>query len=161
MIKNKKVLFFGGVFSQWFKSPMEIDGITYNCCEQYMMYRKAIMFGDEDRSLQIIRSKDPKYQKKVGRQVEGFDINIWNSVCKDIVFRANMTKFTQNLTLQDELLKYDYDNIFVEASPYDKVWGIGLDANNPKAWDEETWEGTNWLGEQITKVRDSLITTLS
>ena len=161
MIKNKKVLFFGGVFSQWFKTQFEIDGITYNCCEQYMMYRKAIIFGDEDRSLQIIRSKDPKTQKKIGRQVEGFNPSVWNSVCKDIVFRANMAKFTQNLNLQDELLKYDYDHIFVEASPYDKIWGIGLDATNPKAWDEETWEGTNWLGEQITNVRNSLVTTLS
>jgi ribA/ribD-fused uncharacterized protein len=44
----------------------------------------------------------------------------------------------------------------VEASPEDKIWGIGLRESDPRAWDKSTWQGTNWLGEAIMRVRQKL-----
>ena len=71
------------------------------------------------------------------------------------MFQGNYAKFTQN----PDLLKTLIDTIgttLVEASPYDKVWGIGLAEDDPKALNRETWEGTNWLGEVLTDLRTYL-----
>ena len=46
---DRFVLFWNGPFSQWYPSKFTIDGIEYNCCEQYMMAKKALMFGDAER----------------------------------------------------------------------------------------------------------------
>lgn len=157
MIKNNFYLFWGGIYSQWYEAPMTINGVEYNCCEQYMMAMKAVLFEDDDILKQIMDTTDPKKQKSLGRKVKNFNQSKWESICKDIVFVANMNKFRQNPQLQADMLMQP-DNIeWVEASPYDKIWGIGLGADNKLAWDKDTWQGTNWLGEAITKVRDILI----
>lgn len=157
IIKNNMLLFWGGIFSQWFRANITIDGITFNCNEQYMMYKKALLFGDYDVAKKVLKISDPKEQKKLGREVKNFNKNTWEAVCKDIVFRANWAKFTQNEDLYTDLMSYDENVIFVEASPKDKIWGIGLGENDPRAADKSQWLGTNWLGEAITNVRDSLI----
>jgi predicted NAD-dependent protein-ADP-ribosyltransferase YbiA (DUF1768 family) len=38
----------------------------------------------------------------------------------------------------------------------DKIWGIGLGAQNPKAWSKSTWKGQNLLGEALMVVREQL-----
>lgn len=157
MIKNNFYLFWGGIYSQWYEAEMSIDGQVYNCCEQYMMAKKAELFSDEVALEKILKTSDPKKQKKFGREVKNFDKSIWENVCRDIVYEANFNKFAQNEKLLKDMLSHSQDIIWVEASPYDKIWGIGLLADDERAWNRETWQGTNWLGEAITKVRDSLI----
>lgn len=157
MIKNDFVLFWSGPYSQWHMAPITIDGVVYNCNEQYMMAQKAKIFKDQVAYDDIMESSDPANQKQAGRRVRGFDPDIWNAVCRDIVFRANYAKFTQN----EELFRTLMDPIndgkeFVEASKYDKIWGIGLVSTDPLSWDKSTWQGTNWLGIAITEVRDGL-----
>lgn len=46
-------------FSQWWRSDFVIDGVSYNCAEQYMMAQKALLFGDEDVYRQIMRQNEP------------------------------------------------------------------------------------------------------
>lgn len=157
MIKNNFYLFWGGIYSQWYKAPMTISGVEYNCCEQYMMAMKATLFEDTEMLEAIMASTYPQEQKALGRKVKNFDQNKWEAICKDIVFIANMNKFRQNPNLLDDLILQDESIEWVEASPYDTIWGIGLKANDKLAWDKSTWKGTNWLGEAITKVRDILI----
>ena len=149
------VLFWGGCFSQWYKADMVIDGVSYNCCEQYMMASKASFFGDEEICKQIMSTKDPKKQKALGRKVCNFDAAKWDSVCRDIVYRANYAKFNQNEDCFKELMETG-DKTIVEASPYDKIWGIGLAEDDPRALDRNQWQGTNWLGEAIMKVREKI-----
>ena len=48
------------------------------------------------------------------------------------------------------------DSILVEASPVDKIWGIGLAADNPDAQNPLKWKGQNMLGFALMEVRDEL-----
>ena len=154
-MSEKFTFFYGGPASQWAASTFAIDGVKYNCAEQYMMAQKAILF-DDAAALQIIMNTDnPKIQKAAGRTVKGFDKILWEQNAKLFVYRANLAKFTQNGEFLEWLLATDGTTL-VEASPWDKIWGIGLDASDPKAKDRLTWEGTNWLGEIITQVREDL-----
>ena len=153
MTTDKFVFFYGGVFSQWFYHDMEIDGITYNCAEQYMMAMKAKTFNDTASLTKIMASYDPKEQKAIGRQVKDFDPDMWNCVAKNYVYRANLEKFSGDLK---QYLLETGDRELVEASPYDKIWGIGLAMDNKNLTDKTKWQGTNWLGETLMKVRETL-----
>lgn len=152
-ITDKYVFFYGGVFSQWFEHEMLIDDVYYNCAEQYMMAMKAKTFGDTHTLGQIMATHDPSRQKALGRAVANFDPHVWNDVCKDFVYKANLAKFSGEL--KDELMKTG-DREIVEASPTDKIWGIGLTVWDDKALDKANWQGTNWLGECIMQVRETL-----
>ena len=155
MITEKYVFFWNGVFSQWYPSKFVIEGVEYNCCEQYMMSQKALLFNDLEINKMIMYSKSPDEQKGFGRRVKGFDKDKWEAVCREIVFDANMAKFSQNPKMLEELMDTK-DLEIVEASPYDKIWGIGLHETDPKALDKSQWQGTNWLGEAIMSVREKL-----
>lgn len=154
---SKYVLFWAGPFSQWYPSTFKIDGVTYNCAEQYMMAKKARLFGDSKSRGKIMKTSSPKKQKHLGRSVSNFDTGKWNSVAREIVFKGNVAKFSQNKDLKKILLDTG-NKTLVEASPYDRVWGIGLAADDPNATKPSNWRGTNWLGEVLMRVRNELRT---
>jgi len=149
---DKYILFYGGIFSQWYKSDFTIGDITYSSAEQYMMANKADVFNDSDSLKEIMATDDPRRQKAIGRKVKGFEPEKWNEVAKRVVLAANVNKFTASQELKKAILSTG-NKIIVEASPYDKIWGIGLAPDDPKALDESTWEGTNWLGEAVMEAR--------
>lgn len=149
------VLFWDGWPSQWAESPFVMEGVEYNCCEQFMMAEKARVFGDQAAALSILATRSPAAQKALGRKVAGFDEKVWNGVCRGIVYCGNLAKFTQNEAL-GELLMATGDRTIVEASPEDRIWGIGLRPNDPDAQDPAKWRGRNWLGAAIVQVRDEL-----
>jgi ribA/ribD-fused uncharacterized protein len=142
-------------FGQWTESPFVIGDIFYNCAEQFMMAEKARLFDDREIELQILQAMEPRKQKKLGQQVTGFRDDLWMVNRCDIVFRGNMAKFTQNPSLREVLLQTG-DRQLVEASPLDKIWGIGLAANDPQAYDPCQWLGENLLGMVLERVRDHL-----
>lgn len=142
-------------FSNWHPSKIEYGGITFNCSEQLYMYRKAIFFNDVEIAHEIVATKSPREQKALGRKVKNFDATSWNEVAKDIMYEVNKLKYEQNEKLMDQLLQTD-DTEIVEASPYDKIWGIGMDENHPNVEDKTKWEGTNWLGEVLTSLREDI-----
>ena len=148
-------MFWGGPFSQWCPSRFNIDGRSFNCAEQYMMWSKATLFGNDEKATQILDSGSPREQKALGRQVSNFDTDRWNQVACYYVYKGNLAKFTQNPDLLQDLLD-TYPLTLVEASPYDKIWGIGLDAKDPRAYDRSTWLGTNWLGQVLTDLRNHI-----
>lgn len=148
------VFFYGGPFSQWHRSKFTLDGVTYNTAEQYMMAMKADYFGDADTLAKILKSKDPSEQKALGRQVSNFDAEAWNAVSRGFVYKANMAKFSDPALKQ--IILSTGNKELVEASPYDKIWGIGLGQDNDDRFDKTKWRGTNWLGEVLMKVRKDL-----
>ena len=154
--KEEFAFFWGGTMSQWAKSDFTIDGIKFNTCEQYMMYKKAMLFGDQATADKILEAKSPREQKQLGREVSPYDDAKWVSVCREVVYDANVAKFSQNPEMKKELM-FTAGKTLVEASPHDKRWGIGLAADNPLAKDRKTWKGDNWLGEAIERVREDMI----
>lgn len=149
-------LFWHGIFSQWHACRFEVDGVTYVSAEQYMMARKAELFGDEETRVAIMQATSPKEQKALGRQVKHFVADRWNAVARDIVYQGNLAKFRQNPELREALFATTGTTL-VEASPYDTIWGIGRGENDPRARNRETWNGTNWLGEVLDRVRVDLL----
>lgn len=144
-------------FSQWHKSMFMENGQVFTCAEQYMMYHKAMLMGDVKTAQLILDAGyDPRKHKELGRQVTPFNAELWNDNCKEIVYRANYLKFTQNIEML-EVLKSTKGTELVEASPYDKIWGIGLLETDPRAQNKSTWQGKNWLGEVLTQLRMHLI----
>ncbi len=139
-------------FSQWTYSPFEIDGVRYNCVEQYMMAAKARLFGDMAMEKQILRAESPRAQQKLGKRVAGFNEHRWAVERCRIVFDGNVAKFTQNPDFQQALLRTG-TRILAEASPVDKVWGIGFVANAPQAYQPTKWVGLNLLGNVLSEVR--------
>ncbi len=150
---DKYTFFWDGPFSQWSPSAFYLDDKTYTCAEQYMMYKKAMTFGDTETAIKILDTESPREQKALGRKVKNFNIPIWASIARDIVFRGNVAKFSQSKYHYDALMETK-GTLIVEASPYDKVWGIGLDAEDAACTLPADWDGTNWLGQVVTEVRE-------
>ena len=143
-------------FSQWWEgNPFTENGITYRTAEHYMMARKAQLFGDEEILEKIIESNSPGEAKKLGRMVRGFEQGVWQSHRCEIVIQGNYLKFAQHETLKAFLLNTNR-RIIVEASPRDRIWGIGMGKNNPNAENPIHWQGENLLGFCLMEVRDKL-----
>ena len=123
--------------------------------EQYMMYKKAELFNDDRTAAEIMGVSDPKKIKALGRKVRNFREEIWNQYKFEIVVRGNILKFSQNKELKKFLLSTN-DAVLVEASPYDKVWGVGLKRDDVKINNPNKWQGENLLGFALMEVREKL-----
>jgi ribA/ribD-fused uncharacterized protein len=154
--KEDFTLFYGGVFSQWYRCQFKYDGVFYNCAEQAMMAMKAKHFGDMINLKLIMESNSPYEQKMLGRTVENFNVEEWNKVAKNYVTEINYCKFKQNPNILTQLLDTEGTTL-VEASPSDKIWGIGLAESDARCYNRKKWRGTNWLGECITNVRERIM----
>jgi ribA/ribD-fused uncharacterized protein len=143
-------------FSQWYPCRFEANGVTFNCAEQYMMHGKALLFDDADVAAEILEAFHPRQHKALGRKVKNFDNSTWTRERMRIVKDGNRAKFTQNAELLDVLLATKGTTL-VEASPYDKIWGIGLGEKDPRANDPAQWQGKNLLGIVLTELRDELV----
>ena len=91
----------------------------------------------------------------MGRIVKNFDEEIWNKIADIIVYEANLAKFSQNANLK-KLLLDNNNNKIIECSPYDNIWGNGLNITDTLNTPKEQWKGTNRLGKALMKVRDTL-----
>ncbi len=143
-------------FSQWHRSAFEVDGARYVCAEQYMMAGKARLFEDSEILAKILASESPKTHKALGRKVRGFDAAKWEQSREQIVYEGNHAKFTQSPALLEALLATAGTEL-VEASPLDRIWGVGLSAGDPRIQDPATWRGLNLLGKVLTKLREDLL----
>lgn len=153
---NLKIIpFLKGPYSQWFMKKFTVDGVEYCCCEQYMMAEKARLFNDEDSCKKIMNTNLPSEHKRLGRAVKGFSEKIWKKHRYNIVYKANLAKFSQNEDLKQKLLNTN-DAILCEANPHDSIWGVALKAHDPKIQDPKNWKGLNLLGEALMQVRSEL-----
>jgi ribA/ribD-fused uncharacterized protein len=157
-------------FSQWHRSTFKgrfinvwepknrLDNAEYEftSAEQYMMYSKAMLFLDRDTANKILRTRDVKEIKHLGREVKYFNEIVWDFNKIGIVYEGNKAKFTQNKILK-EVLFATKGTTLVEAAPNDSIWGIGLAEADPRAKKRETWQGKNLLGEILTQLRVDLM----
>ncbi|EOD5130375.1 NADAR family protein [Vibrio parahaemolyticus] len=142
-------------FSQWYESTFSENGIEYMTAEHYMMAEKAKLFGDNETYQKIIKATNPGEAKSLGREVQGFDESKWGENRFQIVVSGNVLKFSQNQKLREFLVNTS-NRVLVEASPVDKIWGIGLAVDNQKAENPNLWKGQNLLGFALMEVRDIL-----
>jgi ribA/ribD-fused uncharacterized protein len=156
--ESKKVIGFWHkehFMSQWHPVKFTENNITFSNCEQYMMYHKALLFKDNEVAEKILKTTDPAKMKKYGREVKNFDEDIWKENRSRIVTQCNYLKFSQNKDLAAKLLETG-DAVLAEASPYDKIWGIGMTSDNKDMQDSSKWKGLNLLGYALMDVRKQL-----
>jgi len=162
---DKHVFFYGGFLSNFAESIFDYTdfGETHEffCSEQCFMWCKAKFFGDNETAEKILAEKsDPMVVKMLGREVKNYDDEKWDSVRFRYMFNAVYAKMSQNIPMKEALCNPKYDGkTFVEASPYDAIWGIKLGMKTPLDVldDERNWRGKNLLGQVINKVREKLI----
>lgn len=159
-LTNEYVLFWHGEFSNWYKCEFEYMGENFTSSEQAMMWMKANLFKDVEVANAIMRTNNPKEQKELGRRVRNFDADLWNRNALNYVTEICYYKFKQNAYLKTLLLSYP-NLSFVEASPYDKVWGIGLHYDDVDAGDPTKWQGTNWLGIALNRAREMILSDMT
>ena len=157
-VTEKHICFWKEWPSNWHPAEFDVEVNGVEChffnTEQYFMYMKAIVFGDEEIAKQILADGDPKKAKALGRKVQNYDEPVWNDKRYQIMLKANVAKFSQNEDLKQLLLSPEYDGRgFVEASPYDKVWGVCMYESNPDIDDETKWKGLNLLGKVLDETR--------
>ena len=143
--------------SQWYPCSFVVDGPSFQSAEQYMTAEKAPLFGDAATFEKIMAAPGPREYKALGRTVVGFDQAVWNSHKRDIVMRGSLAKFSQNAELREYLLGTG-NAVLVEASPYDRIWGVGLAQDDPLIRDPRNWRGENLLGFVLMEARDGLRT---
>jgi ribA/ribD-fused uncharacterized protein len=169
-----------GSFSQWFPSPFTVDGNLFQTAEHWMMFSKAKLFGDIAACADVLATDDPYVAKSIGRQVRGFDQAMWDEHCFELVVQGNMHKFQANQEIKS-FLRGTGSKVLVEASPFDRIWGIGLShpSCQAKTWrgnklddlegnesngglvvdleDVRKWKGLNYLGFALMEVRRRLL----
>ncbi|WP_354640250.1 NADAR family protein [Kitasatospora camelliae] len=144
-----------GSLSQWWPAAFTVDGVRYATAEHWMMAGKARLFGDEAIVPRILAAKSPAEAKKLGRLVRGFDEALWKAERFELVVRGNVAKFGQNDALRYYLLG-TANRVLVEASPLDRVWGIGLASDDERSVKPQQWCGLNLLGFALMETRKRL-----
>ena len=143
------------LLSQWWPCRFTAGGVAYASAEHWMMAEKARLFDDTASLERILAAPTPAEAKNLGRLVENFDEAVWNAARLEAVVTGNVAKFGQDPVLRAYLLG-TANRVLVEASPRDRIWGIGLAATNDHASDPRLWRGSNLLGFALMETRDRL-----
>ena len=149
------IFFLKEWLSNFRKCEIILNNNTFNNTEQMFMFHKALFFEDIEIAEKILKTPTPYKAKALGRQVRGYVDEEWSKVRYDIMLQANLCKYYQNDNLRAKLLATG-DKILVEVNPRDKIWGIGMDENNPNIYDETKWNGLNLLGKVLMDVRKAI-----
>jgi ribA/ribD-fused uncharacterized protein len=154
MQKKGGFMFFWGKqdpVSNWHPAAFEYKGLRFAQTEQWMMYCKAKLFGDQAMADQILKETDPQKNKAQGRKVSGFDQAVWDEKAPGLVKIGVREKLIQNPSILAVVLDAGSAR-WAEASPFDKVWGTGLRVSDKDATVPEKWPGRNLLGDLITEL---------
>ena len=112
------------VFSNFYGCRFKVNGLLFNCNEQFYQYSKAIHFGDEHTAQLILNAVFPKEHKFLAKKIKGFDRKAWNLVSEGVMYQRLKEKFSQNIRFKKQLLATG-TACLVEASPNDTYWGAG------------------------------------
>lgn len=132
------------------------------------MYKKALLSDDSASAAKILAATSARKQKALGREVANYDETRWCEEWVAIVERASWLKVSQgtnaaSMRMGDAgepvalkgLLLATKGRELVEASPFDRVWGIGFKAEEALGVSRARW-GENLLGKALMRVRDQL-----
>lgn len=143
-------------YSNFYKTSFSYKGHTFETSEQAFMWCKAIHFNDMNTANALLEmGDDPMGAKMLGRMVQGYDEYTWDSVREQYMYEVCLEKYKQNADIRQQILDTG-DLHLVEASPTDKIWGIGLDEKSPDIYIESKWKGRNLLGKVLMQVREQI-----
>lgn len=142
-------------FNQWHPAKFMHNNHKFANAEQAMMAEKAFLFKDFGTLGEILQCESPRAVKALGRQVQWYVDDEWAAIRLQAVVEVNYEKFSQNPEMLEHLLATG-NSILVEASPVDKIWGIGMDDRNIDCTNPYRWLGQNLLGEALMIVREQL-----
>lgn len=141
--------------SQWYPAPFVVAGRRFATAEHWMMFGKATLFRDAAIAQRVLDDDRPAVVKKLGREVAGFDDALWQQARFALIVEGSLHKFRAHPALREWLLATG-DLVLVEASPTDRIWGIGLAADDDAANDPRRWRGLNLLGFALMQARATL-----
>ena len=144
-----------GFLSNWYSSHFLVNDNKFTSMEQYMMYKKAVIFNDEKIANEILSITDVAEIKRLGRMVSGYNDGIWNGLRQIIIYEGLIEKFIQNDTLRENLLETQ-DAILAECAVKDCIWGIGLSMTDDNRFEMSKWRGQNLLGYSLMMVREKI-----
>ena len=144
-----------GCCSNWYPAGFRFAGEGFATSEHWMMWQKARAMGDWNMVDKILDAPTPRRAKELGAQVAPYDGALWDDVREELVYYGVREKFLQNPELADLLLSTG-SALLAEASPHDRVWGVGLTADDPLFGDVAAWKGSNLLGRVCMRVRSDL-----
>lgn len=142
--------FYGGYLSNFYTAPFTLRGHKFQTSEQGFMYLKALLMGDEESAAKILKAVIPARAKALGRAISPWNQELWNREKYEIMKEVLTEKFRQNYRL-GKLLVATGDVELVEASPADRIWGIGRSVSDAKSG--LPWRGENLLGKALMDVR--------
>ncbi|MEV7727671.1 NADAR family protein [Streptomyces sp. NPDC087917] len=141
--------------SQWWPSAFTVGDDRYATAEHWMMAGKARLFGDPEAERAALEAPSPAQAKRAGRLVRGFRDEVWERERFALVVEGSVHKFGSDPALRSYLLGTG-SRVLVEASPLDRIWGIGLAADDERALDPARWQGLNLLGFALMEARERL-----
>ena len=162
-VTDKHIFIWGEFPSNWYKCHFTVkhDGneLEFFNSEQYFMWMKAITFGDDETAEKILKKgHNPKTAKALGREVKNYDDKKWNEIRYKVMVDANYFKYSQSEELKELLLNQEFNGKhFCEASPKDRIWGVGMGECDPLIDDEKNWKGQNLLGKALDEVREMFL----
>jgi ribA/ribD-fused uncharacterized protein len=130
-----------------------------------MMYHKALTFADTRIATQVLHCSSARECKTLGQRVKGFDDKVWDRHKSRVVEEGSYYKFTRSVdpkergSLRAKLLATG-DRELVEASHFDRVWGVGFSPKQLRAGKKERppreqW-GQNLLGKALMIARERI-----
>lgn len=144
-----------GYLSNWYPAAFTLNGMRFSSTEQYMMYRKCMIFGDTVSAAAVMKTDDPAAHQAIGKNASGFNRTLWDGMKQVVIFRGLYAKFSQNEDLKKQLLATG-DAYLVECAHKDTIWACGIRVNEEERHDISKWTGQNLLGFALMEVREAL-----
>lgn len=142
-----------GFLSNWYMSSFDLEGVHYSSMEQYIMYHKCMLFGDQATAKKVLLTDDPSEQQKLGKLCSGYINGVWAGARQAIAMRGLLAKFSQNTDLREQLINTN-DAYLVECAHSDKIWACSIRLNESERFDAAKWTGQNILGFALMNVRE-------
>ncbi len=147
-----------GFLSNDYLSRFSLHGESFISVSQYLLFRQALLAGDENRKKQIMsqNTSDSISTLKVYLPTELK--TLWTGQMQIIAYQALITKFAQDEKLGIALLDTG-SSIIAACLSRDTIWGNGLEPFDPAVTNVSLWPGQNLLGYSLMQVRNMLFNT--